>query len=224
MTCENCSWDSIYRSPYSGTSNRDASDKKKGEQHGGNRHGVDNKTQAPAYTSNKTQEVIESGTLQALQRQREARQKRIVDVQAAKLKFEEAKFTAGVSLEDLNMWSVTVDAQLVNVDVEVVMLGKYIEQLILTEENKKLEEAAAKEAQAVATSRAEQLQLEESLLWQKLQYEQRLLEARENSNETTTKAAEMPKLVISKFSLHHPKKFLFWKCWMEIISSSRNRS
>ena len=44
------------------------------------------------------------------------------------------------------MWSMTVDAPLVNVDVKVVTLGKYIEQLILTEENKKLEEAAAKEA------------------------------------------------------------------------------
>ena len=32
------------------------------------------------YTSNKTQEAIESGTLQALQRQREALQKRIADV------------------------------------------------------------------------------------------------------------------------------------------------
>ena len=75
----------------------------------------------------------------------QALQKRIADVQAVKLKSEEAKFIAGVSLEDLRMWSATVDAQLVNVDVEVVTLGKYIEQLILTE-NKKLEEAAAKEA------------------------------------------------------------------------------
>ena len=152
------------------------------------------------YTSNKTQEAIESGTLQALQRQREALQKRIADVQAVKLKAEEAKLTAGVSLEDLNIWSATVDAQLMNVDVEVVTLGKYVEQLILTEENKKLEEAAAKEAHAVATLRAEQLQFEELLLRQKLEYEQRILEARENSNETTTKAAKMPKLVISKFN------------------------
>ena len=162
------------------------------------------------YTSNKTQEAIESGTLQALQRQREALQKRIADVQAVKLKAEEAKFTAGVSVEDLNMWSATVDAQLVNVDVELVTLGKYIEQLILTEENKKLEEAAAKEAQAVATSRAEQLQFEELLLRQKLEYEQRILEARENSNETTTKAAKMPKLVISKFNGTPQDWLRFW--------------
>ena len=118
-----------------------------------------------------------------------------------------------MSLEDLNIWSATVDAQLVNVDVEVVTLRKYIEQLILTEENKKLEEAAAKEAQAVATSRAEQLQFqqfEDSLLRQKLEYEQRILEARENSNETTTKAAKMPKLVISKFNGTPQDWLRFW--------------
>ena len=158
-------WDSISRSPYSGTSDRDASDKKK---MANNMEEIDmeltTKLKLLQYTSNKTQVAIESGTLQALQKQHEARQKRIGDVQSAKLKSEETKFTAGVSLEDLNMWSVTINAQLVNVDVEVVTLGKYIEQLILTEENKKLEEAATKEAQAVATSRAEQLQLEESLL------------------------------------------------------------
>ena len=162
------------------------------------------------YTSDKTPEVIQLGGQQALQRQREALEKRIAEVQVIKLKAEETKIVAGVSVEDLNIWSATVDAQLATVDVEVVALRKYIEQLILTEKNQKHEEAAAMEAHAVTTARAEQLQFEQSLLKQKLEYEQRILEAREKSNETTTKAAKMPKLVITKFNGTPQDWLRFW--------------
>ncbi|XP_066028534.1 myosin-6-like [Pocillopora verrucosa] len=159
-----------------------------------------------------TKSSLVKGNLGAVARHRDNLQALVKEVDALKLKVEQAMFKAGKSAEDVGSWSSSIEEPIAEADEEVSRLEKW-----LVETNGEIEHRKHKdEEERKARAREEELKFEREQMEMKLEFERQLEETKakqqpvEKVNQTEQRTTKLPKLQITKFNGTYEAWLPFW--------------
>lgn len=164
---------------------------------------LDAELQLLALTRGKTNAVVEKGSNDKIARHREALKKIVANIEDLKLEIEKGKLEAAESIDDVKEWGATIEQTIDEVDLQVVDLTRYLEEVGTKEKNKKREEEEA----FLAKKREDELKFE------KLKFEQK--SKMKSLDQPTSKSpskgnVKMPKLIITKYDGTYEKWLSFW--------------
>ena len=179
------------------------------------------------FTLDKTQGVLESGNVLAINRHREALSTIVSQIDILKLEVVEERFKEGDSEEDIEKWSTEIENQVAQVDIKVAHINEHLAS-IKSEEDFKAQET---EKELKAKEREDQLKFERAKLEQKLEYERKIKESKNYSTKTNEAKAspagegactKLPKLTITKFNGSHTDWLRFWNIYEAEIDKCSN--
>ena len=171
-----------------------------------------------SFTLGKTQCVLESGNVLAINRHREALSSIVSQINIFKLQVVEERFKEGDSEEDIEKWSIEIENQVAEVDIKVACINEHL--ACIKSEDFKAQET---EKELKAKEREDQLKFERAQLEQKLEYERKIEESKKNYTTKTNEAkaspagegahTKLPKLTITKFNGSHTDWLRFWNIY-----------
>ena len=159
----------------------------------------------------KTDNVIEGGKSEAIERQCSTLKSITAEINRMRLEVEAKKLGAKVDVTDIEAWNAQLDAQLEKADSEVEKVCKWLDE-------------RKKEAEIIAQE--EQLKFEEKLQRAKLKLKTELQAEKtssQNSHQTASSSsvqAKLPKLVITKFDGSYMDWPRFWGQFSETIDKT----
>ena len=164
------------------------------------------------FTQGKTKGIVEKGNSEGIEQQRDALRAIVKKIENVKTQIEQAKLESGVRVYELAEWSAGVEEQQTTADEEITHLSEKLAQV-----NFKTS-LQAKESEEELTERArdKELQFERAQLEQKLEFENKMEEARKShagqiaASPAPVKSTKLPKLVITKFSGELTDWLRFW--------------
>ena len=154
------------------------------------------------FTQGKTKGIVEKANTEGIERHRDALRAIVKRIESVKTQIEQAKLESGVQVDELAKWSAGVEAQQATVDEEIT----YLSQTLVQINYKASLEAKKCEEELAERDRDKQLQFERAQLEQRLEFENKMEEARKTNmgqvaaSPAPMKSAKLPKLVITKFS------------------------
>ena len=164
------------------------------------------------FTLGKTQGVLDSGNVLAINRHREALSIIVSQIDILKLQTVEERFK-----EDIVQWSTEIENQVAQVDIRVAHINEHLASIRSKEDFK------AQETELKAKERADQLKFERAQLEQKLEYERKIEESKMNYATKTSEAkssppsegvrTKLPKPTIAKFNGSHTDWLRFWNIY-----------
>ena len=171
------------------------------------------------FTLGKTQGMLESGNVLAINRHREALSTIVSQIDILKLQVVEERFKEGDSEEDIAQWSTEIENQVAQVDIRVAHINERLASFRSKEDFK----AQETEKELKAKERENQLKFERAQLEQKLEYERKTEESKMNYATKTSEAksspasegvrTKLPKLTIAKFNGSHTDWLRFWNIY-----------
>ena len=129
------------------------------------------------FTLGKTQDILESGNMLAINRHHEALSTIVKQIDILKLQVVEERFKVGDSEEDVTEWSTEIENQVAQVDIKVTPINGHLASL-KSEEDFKAQET---KKELKAKEREDQLKFECAQLEQKLEYERKKRRIQEGS-------------------------------------------
>ena len=87
------------------------------------------KLQFLEFKNTKTEEIVQGGNVETIERHLNALRKLSRKADDLKLQIEEKKVSSGVALDDVTTWSNEVEAKLASVDESVVVTGKRLNEI-----------------------------------------------------------------------------------------------
>ena len=106
------------------------------------------KLQMLQFTHSKSLGIREKANTEAVARHRDTLRVLVKDVDALKLRVEQAMFDKGDKLDDVAEWSRNIEEQVSEVDIEISLLEKWLEEIHLEAENQKRRSEEANETRA----------------------------------------------------------------------------
>ena len=144
---------------------------------------IEGKRKLLVFTLGKTQDILESRNVLAINRHSEALSIIVNQIDILKLQVVEERFKAGDSEVDITKWSTEIEDQVAQVDIKVTHTNENLASL-KSEEDFKAQET---EKELKAKEREDQLKFERAQLEQKLEYERKI---EESKREHATKSNE----------------------------------
>ena len=178
------------------------------------------------FTLGKSESVLGTGNVQTIKRHREALSSIADQIDALKLQVVEEMFKSSDSEENIGDWSDEIEKQIGEVDTRVTYINERLASLKLEQVTKTQES----ENEIKARDREEQLRFERVQLEQKLEYEQKIKEAKRNyttKSEASPAPSEgvrtkLPRLTITKFNGTHTDWLRFWNIYEAEIDKCSN--
>ena len=166
------------------------------------------------FTLSKTQGVLESGNVLAINRHREALSTIVSQIDIWKLQVIEERFKEGDFEEDIAKWSTEIENQVAQFDIKVAHINEHLAFIKSDQETEK--EFKAKECE-------DQLKFERVQPEKKLEYERKIEESKKNYATKTSEAkasptsegarTTLPELTITKFNGSHTDWLRFWNIY-----------
>ena len=180
------------------------------------------------FTLGKSESVLGTGNVQTIKRHREALSSIADQIDALKLQVVEEMFKSSDSEENIGDWNDEIEKQIGEVDTRVTYINERLASLKLEQDTKTQES----EKEIKARDREEQLRFERAQLEQKLEFEQKIEEAKKNyTTKSEAKASpapnegvrtKLPKLTITKFNGTHTDWLRFWNIYEAEIDKCSN--
>ena len=149
------------------------------------------------FTQGKTKAIVEKANREGKERHRDALRAIVKRVESVKTKIEQAKLESGVQVDELTEWSAAVEAQQETAEEEITHLSDRLVQM----NYKTRMQAKESEEELAERDRQKQLEFERTQLEMRLTYQKKIGETKQakTTEPTSTQAAKLPKLVITKF-------------------------
>ena len=187
---------------------------------------TDAKVQMLKYTSAKTRGVVEKGNLGAVECQCENLKELVKEIDALKLRVEQAMFKADKCAEEVEKWSSSVEGPIAEADGEISSLETWLQEASKEVEDQKQRDEEERRAHA----REEELNFKREQMKMKLEFERELEETKvkqhpaAKADQSHQRATKLPKLEITKFKGTYEIWLPFWNKFQTEIDKTKPSS